>query len=584
MAGSSQAHQKATDGVINVIYDPREMNNNGPSAEQRIRDGDSLHDVLGVVSEDTPLESIMDTICVWLEVHDLPVPDRVDVVLEHMRPTIPHHIDDDAIITAVEESCIRRQRAMFLTKSGEPRYFGSSEGIADGLPRYELIEEIGRGAQSVVWKAIDRKHDTTGSDMLVALKIFSKEVKDAHLFVTQIHHENIASMIDADEWQGKSYISFELIRGVPLNDWVAENNPTDDEILSILIGIARGIVQVHNRGLIHRDLKPSNIMMSGDRPIIIDFGVSAQSIEARLASAGSPLFMAPEQTDPIPDTSLVDVYAIAGIGYYLLTGNPPNGRDAEEARQYLAFKRTVSPQLLKHCKYRNVIMQALSPHPMNRPQSAGELLNDLECAQVGISSIREHKRDPFHIRTRKPAMLVAELAVISTLSVLLLLNWKHTGTLEDTAKKATIALNATNQQTQRIVDQLMFAQGGEDAAYWILKELAHSPSEEIAEAVAHATAGKSIPMIREEISMLERSPAGETLTLAQKHLTHAKMMERHNRFWAEREEPRPLQFSSFEIRSAYTDAYDYLSLSLNSDEDHAVLDRLNEFIASYPTD
>jgi serine/threonine protein kinase len=567
-----------------VIYDARESMNNEPTPEERFLAGETLHEVLGLVPKETPLDDIMDVLHAWLSSHKLHKADDVDFVVEHMRPTIPHHIDDERVRDAIIHNCMQRQRQLYFHKSGEPRYFGPTEGMPEGLPRYELLEEIGRGAQSVVWKATDRKYDPSGNDILVALKIFSKEAVGAHRFVTQINHPNIAVMVDADEWQGRSYISFELIRGVPVSEWMTHYNPSDDEILSILIGITKGIIQVHNRGLIHRDLKPSNIMMSGNRPIIIDFGVAAQSIEERRMNAGSPLFMAPEQVDPTPDTAMVDIYAIAGIGYFLLTGKPPNGTNAEEADLFLKNKRRIDPSPLRRCKYASTILKCLAPHPVDRIQSAGELLNELECAQVGLPTIREYKRKPVHVRTRRPVLLAAELAVVLALSLLLFSNWKHTNKLEQTASEATMSLKATNQQTQMIIDQLMFAQGGDDASYWILKELAESPHEDVSKEAAIANYARSIPLIREEISVLERSPSGETLKLAQKHLAHARMMERHNSYWESYDGVSRPQYSSLEIRSAYSDAYDYLEISLDADADHSVLDQLGEVLASFPTD
>ncbi len=557
---------------------------NGRSAMERIADGESLHDVLGVVPEGTPVSDFIETLRHWLSQTKLPSADNVDFLTPHLHPTLPHHIDDEEVLSVIVESCLRRQFSQMFTEEGKPRFFGPAEPNHNNEPRYELLEEIGRGAQSVVWKAIDRRYDSTGDDSLVALKIYEPDASDATSRVPQFNHPNIAAMMDQGFWQGSAYIAFELIRGVSLTEWAAEFNPTDHQVLSILTEITRGIVQTHNRGLIHRDLKPSNIMMSGDRPVIIDFGVSAQSHEERMASTGSPLFMAPEQADPVPDTALVDVYAIGGIGYWLLTGRCPNGATPEEARRNLANKSRADVKPLRRCRFGQIIADCLAPHPRYRTQSSGQLLSEFESVHYGIPTLRSHKRFPIEMKLRRPALLLSELAVVLTLAVLLLFSWKHTQDLKDTSRATAIALNATNQQTQLIIDQLMIAQSGDNATYWILKELTNSPSDAVREHAADAAWMKSIPLIRQQIAQLETSPRGSTLDLAHKHLTLAQLMENFNAHQESTGDSGLPPYSVEQIRAAYSDAYGYLELALSGDEHHEVLDRLGEVIASFPAD
>jgi tRNA A-37 threonylcarbamoyl transferase component Bud32 len=205
---------------------------------------------------------------------------------------------------------------------------------------HEIVRLLGAGGMGEVYlarhqslgveRAIKVIHDDHRSDDK-ARKRFAREA-DA---LSQLQHHNVVQIIDYGEVEnGWPFLCMEYVAGRDLEAAVRDGGPLAlADALVVLGQVAAALAYAHARGIVHRDLKPANaILRHGDpRQLkLIDFGLVrmiSRAMMTRLTAeqqmVGSPVYMAPEQADgSIELTGAADVYAIAGIAYYLLSGQP----------------------------------------------------------------------------------------------------------------------------------------------------------------------------------------------------------------------------------------------------------------------
>ena len=207
----------------------------------------------------------------------------------------------------------------------EPRQYG----------RYTIVEQIGQGGMSVVYKAKDPV-----LDRFVALKLlhphlaeradsrarFAREAKA----VAQLKHANIVEVFDyAPAESARSYIVTEYIDGPTLREFLAEHNLRSPEAAIVLLQpIADALTRAHDAGIVHRDVKPENIMIRTDgSPVLMDFGI-AQMIDMPTLTAtgtilGSPAHMAPEVIDGSEVGAAADVFSFGTVLYWAISGCLP---------------------------------------------------------------------------------------------------------------------------------------------------------------------------------------------------------------------------------------------------------------------
>ena len=198
--------------------------------------------------------------------------------------------------------------------------------------RYEIIDKVGSGGMSDVYKAKDHK-----LNRFVAVKVLKAEFCEDKSFVSKfkieaqsaagLAHPNIVNVYDVGEDQGIYYIVMELIEGITLKKYIEKKGklPVKDAV-SIAIQVAQGIEAAHNNHIVHRDIKPQNIIISREGKVkVTDFGIaraaSANTINSN--AMGSVHYISPEQARGGYIDEKSDIYSLGITLYEMITGRVP---------------------------------------------------------------------------------------------------------------------------------------------------------------------------------------------------------------------------------------------------------------------
>ena len=204
------------------------------------------------------------------------------------------------------------------------------------LGDYELLEEVGRGGQGVVFRARQKSLNRT-----VALKVISlgQWASEAHLkrfrreaeAAASLDHPGIVPIHEVGERDGQCYFSMQFIEGGQLDEVVRREPMPIRSAVELVAKVARTVHYAHEHGILHRDIKPGNILLDKNgEPHLTDFGLApsldAQSSVTRTIDVlGTPSYMAPEQAagETTKLSKATDVYGLGAVLYQLLTGQPP---------------------------------------------------------------------------------------------------------------------------------------------------------------------------------------------------------------------------------------------------------------------
>ena len=289
---------------------------------------------------------------------------------------------------------------LFRSEDGEeldPSHVSHGNGAQNlrELGDYELLEEIGRGAQGVVYRARQKS-----LNRIVALKIIGlghwatkAHVKRFRLeaeAAARLDHPFIVPIHEIGESNGSCYFSMQLVEGGQL-DQVIKREPMPSRPAAELIAkLARTVHHAHQRGILHRDIKPGNILLDakGD-PHLTDFGLARlleteSSVTRTTEALGTPSYMAPEQArgDNAQLSSATDVYGLGAVLYQLLTGYPPFlGDTTYETIRLVLDTDPRQPRLLNPKVDRDlatICLKCLEKDPKQRYPSALALAEDLE--------------------------------------------------------------------------------------------------------------------------------------------------------------------------------------------------------------
>jgi eukaryotic-like serine/threonine-protein kinase len=206
--------------------------------------------------------------------------------------------------------------------------------------RYRIVEELGRGAMGIVYKA----HDPN-LDLVVALKVLRQDRVVTESFTRRfvaearalgrLDHPNIVRVYNVDEDRGTVFIAMEFIEGESLDGLMRKRRFSPEEIAGLGAEIASALDDAHRRGIVHRDIKPSNILVRSDgKPKITDFGIariedpSAQTMTQAGEILGTPAYMSPEQVMSRPVDGRSDLFSLGIILYELCAGKRPFGGES----------------------------------------------------------------------------------------------------------------------------------------------------------------------------------------------------------------------------------------------------------------
>src|SRR5438876_664876 len=233
----------------------------------------------------------------------------------------------------------------------------------------------------------------------VSAERFEREIRLA----AALQHPHIVPLLTAGSQGDLLYYVMPHIAGESLRARIAHERelPVGDTV-RILRDVCDALAYAHGHGIVHRDVKPDNVLLSGKHALVTDFGVakavssSSGTGGATLTSLGmalgTPAYMAPEQAAGDPNVDhRADLYAVGALGYELLAGRPPFGGLSTEGM--LAAQVTTTPDPVTQHRgtvppaLAALIMRCLAKHPADRPQSAEELVGQLEALATPTGGI-----------------------------------------------------------------------------------------------------------------------------------------------------------------------------------------------------
>lgn len=188
------------------------------------------------------------------------------------------------------------------------------------IQRYAIIEKIGHGGMSVVYKAYDpelnrrvaikllRPREGSGSSSATARMRLVREAQA----LAQLSHPNVIAVHDVGTWREHVFLAMEFVEGESLRNWLSDRRRTTRQILEQFIAAGRGLAATHQVGLIHRDFKPDNVMVGGDgRVRVVDFGL-ARPNDVNAPAATAAAIAAASGVTPSPQSGLGSSTASSG--------------------------------------------------------------------------------------------------------------------------------------------------------------------------------------------------------------------------------------------------------------------------------
>jgi len=256
-----------------------------------------------------------------------------------------------------------------LTKAPDAALVPASE-VGDRIGRFLLVREIGRGGFGLVFEAED-----THLRRRVAIKVLRPERGNAPSTLewirregeaaAKVHHPTVVTLHDVGQWEGGTYLVYELLEGEVLTERLERGPLSRDEARRVLRAVAVGLSQMHAAGVVHRDLKPDNVFIESDGNVkILDLGL-AQVAGAVGIQAGSPPYAPPEQWRGDATDARADVYAWGILARRIRTGN--------------ASGPTYAPASPSGRSFRALVERARSQDPADRPADGAALVAELDA-------------------------------------------------------------------------------------------------------------------------------------------------------------------------------------------------------------
>jgi hypothetical protein len=269
---------------------------------------------------------------------------------------------------------------------------------------FVLVEELGSGALSTVYKAVEEPLGRT-----VALKVLKGTIaldspfaaqleREAHV-LSALSHPNVGLLYGFSKSATGMYLVLEYVDGFSLAT-IAKKKPTlpSDAVAAIGAAVARGLGHAHERGVVHRDVKPANVLVSRRGEVkVFDFGIAQRASRGdepvalsplrveNIAAFGTPAYMAPEQILGEGVDARSDLFALGVVLYQLLCGERPFERGDEAEQRPTAHRIRRDPPIPLHRRapdvpvaLERIVMRAIQKLPADRYPTAEAMAQALE--------------------------------------------------------------------------------------------------------------------------------------------------------------------------------------------------------------
>ena len=292
--------------------------------------------------------------------------------------------------------------------------------------RYEILEKIGSGGMSDVYKAKCHK-----LNRLVAIKVLKSEFTSDATFVSKfkmeaqaaagLSHPNIVNIYDVVDEGDIHFIVMELVEGITLKSYITKKGHLEvKEAIGIAIHVASGIEAAHEQHIIHRDIKPQNMLISMDGKVkVADFGiaraVSSQTMNAATV-VGSVHYISPEQARGGYSDERSDLYSLGITMFEMVTGHVPFEGDntvtvaLAHLEDPMPDPRTLNPEVSPSLA--RIILKCTEKRPERRYPSAAAVISDLRRAllndddpNVGVIEEEDHSSDTIVISPNELNMI-----------------------------------------------------------------------------------------------------------------------------------------------------------------------------------
>ncbi|MEL6104462.1 MAG: serine/threonine-protein kinase, partial [Planctomycetota bacterium] len=350
--------------------------------------------------------------------------------------------------------------------------------VGHRMGSYELVELIGRGAFSVVYRATDHRLSRDVAVKILNFAAATNEHLQARLELesqiqASLAHPGIAPVHDVGMHLGQQYIVSRFVHGRTLEVLLDEDGcqnrflarPSD--AVPLVIDLADAMQHAHERGVVHRDIKPANVILEAERPVLLDFGMAHSSAASQCLTqegdvVGTPAYMSPEQAagQSWKSGAASDIYSLGVMLYQMVCGRLPFSGDTPSVLLQVLHQKPTPPRHWNRRVSRDletIVLKCLEKDAADRYGSAQELAADLKRYARGAPILAKRPsivKTTYRWALRKPA-----LATLATACILLCVFLAGMATtLTHVATERDKAQTAENQ-TRGLLDQATFDAG-----------------------------------------------------------------------------------------------------------------------------
>ncbi len=298
--------------------------------------------------------------------------------------------------------------------------------IGRTISHYKILEKLGEGGMGVVYKAQDTKLKRAVALKFLASRALKSEqekkrfMKEA-LAAAALDHPSICTIHEIDEVEGQTFIVMAYVEGQSLKERIESGALEIGEAISIVIQVAEGLQEAHDRGIVHRDIKSANIMVTDKgQAKIMDFGLARLGKDApagkHSTTMGTVAYMSPEQSRGEEVDHRTDIWSLGVVLYEAIAGQLPFKGEYEQAIMYSIWNE--QPESLTRLRpglpleLERIVNRALAKDVDARYQKAAEILADLRSLRMEFDSVAWGERPS--IKRTPPSIAVLPFVNLST--------------------------------------------------------------------------------------------------------------------------------------------------------------------------